>query len=177
MTPPTTAAPPKKARPEAAQEAPRCLEENLGWLLSTVHYALATEISAALAPLGISGRSHHVLAAAASGEHTQSELAQLIGLDKTTMVVTMDELERLGLAERKPSETDRRARVIVVTPKGRRVVERGQKLIQEVQEDVLSTLPARERTVFLRALGNLVKKRFGEQIECSPQRRREPKPR
>ena len=167
------------AAPEApeAQESPRCLAENLGWLLSQAHYALATEVSAALAPLGISGRSHQVLAAALTGERTQTELARLVGLDKTTMVVTMDELERLGLAERRPSKTDRRARVIVVTAKGKRMVERGQALIEGIQDEVLATLPARDRAAFLRALGNLVKDRFGEHIECPPQRRREPKPR
>jgi MarR family transcriptional regulator, transcriptional regulator for hemolysin len=162
--------------PEAL-ESPGCLAENLGWLLSHAHYALATEVSVALAPLGISGRSHQVLAAALSGEHTQTELARLVGLDKTTMVVTMDELERLGLAERRPSKTDRRARAIVVTAKGRRMVERGQELIEGIQEDVLATLPDRDRAAFLRALGSLVKNRFGEHIECAPQRRREPKPR
>ena len=44
----------------------------------------------------------------------------MIGLDKTTMVVTVDELERAGLAERQASSTDRRARIIKVTPAGRR---------------------------------------------------------
>ena len=42
----------------------------------------------------------------------------MVGLDKTTMVVTLDELEAAGLAERRPSPTDRRARVIAVTKAG-----------------------------------------------------------
>ena len=35
-----------------------------------------------------------------TGAYTQTELARLIGLDKTTMVVTVDELEAAGLAKR-----------------------------------------------------------------------------
>ena len=62
---------------------------------------------------------------ARTGEYTQKELAERIGLDKTTMVVTVDELEEKGLAERRPSSTDRRARVISVTKAGERTVARG----------------------------------------------------
>ena len=56
------------------------------------------------------------------GEYTQTELARIVGLDKTTMVVTLDELEAAGLAERRPSATDRRARVVAVTKAGERKV-------------------------------------------------------
>ena len=45
------------------------------------------------------------------------------------MVVTMDALERAGLAERRPSPTDRRARIIAVTPAGEDVVERGEQIV------------------------------------------------
>lgn len=173
MKPPPAAT----AAPPEAGPAPGCLAENLGWLLSQAHYALAAEISAALEPLGITGRSHAVLATAASAEHTQSELAQLVGLDKTTMVVTVDDLERRGLAERRPSKTDRRARVIVVTEAGRRTVVEAQTTIERIQADVLASLPARDRDVFLRSLGELVSQRLCDQAECAPLRRREPKPR
>jgi MarR family len=62
--------------------------------------------------LGICPRSHCVLAKAMESERTQIRLAERCALDKTTMVVTGDELERSGLAERRPSPTDRRARII-----------------------------------------------------------------
>ena len=77
-----------------------------------------TEMTAALEDLGLPPRSHTVLVTAMTGAYTQTELARIIGLDKTTMVVTVDELEAAGLAERQPSKTDRRARVIAVTPAG-----------------------------------------------------------
>ena len=78
------------------------------------------------------------------------------------MVVTVDELEEKGLAERRPSSTDRRARVISVTKAGERTVAQGQKIIDRIQSDVLETLPSRERKVFLEALGSLVKDRLSE---------------
>src|SRR5437588_12702311 len=105
---------------EAAES--RCFSGNLAWLLYKAHWALASELTAGLAPLGVSARGYHVLRAALSGAHTQTELAEMVGLDQTTMVVTVDELERPGLAERRLAPHDRRARIVVVTAAGRRKV-------------------------------------------------------
>lgn len=165
-----------RERITAAEECPECLAGNLGWLLTQAHFNLVSEVSAALEPLGVSNRGYHVLATARSGEYTQKELAEQIGLDKTTMVVTVDELEQKGLAERKPSSTDRRARVISVTSAGERKVAQGQKIIDRIQSDVLESLPATQRKVFLESLGALVKERLSHPAEDSPPlRRREPR--
>ena len=161
---------------KAADECPECLAGNLGWLLTQAHFNLVSEVAAALEPLGVSNRGYHVLATARTGEYTQKELAEQIGLDKTTMVVTVDELEQKGLAERKPSSTDRRARVITVTKAGDRTVAQGQKIIDRIQGDVLENLSAKERKVFLEALGSLVKDRLAQPASDSPPlRRREPR--
>src|SRR4051794_7862545 len=163
-------------RSKAVDECPECLAGNLGWLLTQAHFNLVSEVAAALEPLGVSNRGYHVLATARGGEHTQKELAERIGLDKTTMVVTVDELEEKGLAERKPSSTDRRARVIGVTKAGERTVAQGQRIIDRIQGDVLESLPSKERKVFLEALGSLVKGRLAEPVDCAPPlRRREPR--
>ena len=153
----------------------QCFEGNLGWLQYRAHWALASEMTAALAPLGLSGRGYHVLRAALDGEHTQKELADMVGLDKTTMVVTIDELERDGLAERQPSPTDRRARVISVTSAGKRKLTEANAVKEQVQSDVLESLAPRQRTALLEALTDLVEGRLAEQADCSGLRRREPR--
>ena len=84
-----------------------------------------------------------------TGDHTQTELARIIGLDKTTMVVTVDELEKSGLAERRPSSRDRRARIISVTEEGKRIVEEGTRIADRVHREVLEALPEGEREVFV----------------------------
>ena len=113
-----------------------------------------------------------MLSAAIDAELTQTQLAGMIGLDKTTMVVTVDELERLGLAERVPSPTDRRARVIRVTAAGRERVAEGQRIVESVQTEVLATLPADEREAFVRGLVTLVSGRLSTAPECHPPLRR-----
>jgi DNA-binding MarR family transcriptional regulator len=154
----------------------RCFAGNLAWLLYKAHWALAAELTAPLAPLGVSARSYHVLRAALSGEHTQSELAEMVGLDKTTMVVTVDELERAGLAERHPAPDDRRARIIEVTAAGQRKVAEADKVKEHVQAEVLGQLSGPEANALLDGLSKLVEGRLADQVECDPPlRRRSPR--
>jgi MarR family transcriptional regulator for hemolysin len=72
------------------------------------------------------------------------------------MVSLIDELERAGLAKRRPSATDRRAREIAITAKGRRLLQRARRMISQVEDDVLAGLTAEERrelmTLLRRAL-------------------------
>ena len=145
------------AATEAAPAATTgCLSDNLGWLLARAEHALAAELALALEPLGLSSRRYCVLATALGEDRTQIELANLIGLDKTTMVATVDALEEDGLAERRPSSHDRRARVISVTKAGDARVREGRKAIEQVQADVLARLPERERAALLSGLSRMV---------------------
>ena len=59
----------------------------------------------------------------------QQELGSALGIDRSTMVSLIDQLESAGLARRRPSATDRRAREIAITPKGRRLLQRARGLI------------------------------------------------
>jgi DNA-binding MarR family transcriptional regulator len=165
-------------RPELSEpvaESPEPLCANLGWLLSQASHVLTTQLTAALEDLGISPRSYCVLATAMSATFTQIELAHAVGLDKTTMVVTLDELESAGLAERRPAADDRRARVVTVTKAGARKVAQAEEVVERVQADVLSALPTRERKVFLDALSRLVGDRLSKPAVCQQTvRRRSP---
>ena len=147
---------------------------NLNWLLAQAHYALASELAAAFAPLGVSPRGHAVLGAATMGPYTQKQLAELVGLDKTTMVATLDELEAAGLARRVPSATDRRAHVIEVTAQGRKKITAANEVVASVQADVLGTLPDGGDTL-MENLARLVSIRLAEPAACKSVRRREPR--
>ena len=97
-----------------------------------------------------------MLSKAARGDLTQREIAALAGIDKTTMVVTVDHLEQAGLAERRPAPTDRRARLVAITPEGREVLERADAAVAGVYADVLGALPEGERSGLVAALQRLV---------------------
>lgn len=119
---------------------------------------------------------HQVLIAADTGDHQQNELARTVGLDKTTMVVTVDELEAAGLARRVPSKSDRRARVIAVTAAGRRKLRAADTIIHDIHDDVLSVLPQDDRAVFMASLASLVGTRLADAVPTEqPVRRRAPR--
>ncbi|HEY4279406.1 MAG TPA: MarR family winged helix-turn-helix transcriptional regulator [Conexibacter sp.] len=150
---------------------------DLGWLLAQAHFSLGSEIAAAFSGLGVSPRGFRVLEAALSGRWRQSDLGEQLNIDKTTMGVTVDELERSGLAERRPAPDDRRARVIAVTPLGETKVTEGRAIVDRVQTAVLDSLPEPQRTAFLESLASLVRTRLAQPLAgCTPPvRQKEPR--
>jgi DNA-binding MarR family transcriptional regulator len=117
------------------------------------------EAARRLEDAGTSLRFVSVLMCADDTEKTQGELAELACLDKSTMVHTVDALERAGLATRKPSPKDRRARVVEVTDEGRRLVSSTANVLEDLYDAVLSRLPEADREPFLRSLALLVENR------------------
>ncbi|MEU1524456.1 MarR family transcriptional regulator [Nocardia rhamnosiphila] len=152
--------------------APVRAEADLSFLLDRTSHALRTRMAAALAEIGLTARMHCVLVHALEGERTQAQLAVLGDMDKTTMVVTVDALEQAGLAERRPSTADRRARIIAVTDKGREVAERSQRIVDGVHSAALGSLPAGEREVLVRALRHLTEGHLAEAVEAPSAARR-----
>ena len=156
-----------------ATKAPSKVDVDLMFLLAQASHALETEMTAQLQALGISPRAHCVLTHALRGELTQSQVAEQCALDKTTMVVTMDELERAGLAERRASGTDRRARIIAVTKAGERSVAEANAIVARIYAEVLGALPAGQRDAFVAGLAQLVGGRLSTPAKCErPVRRR-----
>ena len=156
----------------AQMPSPAGTELDLLLLLGQASHALATELTARLEELGMTPRMHCVLAHAMRGQLTQNELAVECGLDKTTMVVTLDELERAGLAQRRASAADRRVRMVTVTGAGKRKVAQADEIVARVNADVLSALPARERQAFTSALRRLVDERLSTPVQCERSVRR-----
>ncbi|MCA2225707.1 MarR family winged helix-turn-helix transcriptional regulator [Nonomuraea aurantiaca] len=136
--------------------APSRTAPDLSYLLDHTGHILRTRMAAALAEIGLTARMHCVLVHALEEERTQIQLAELGDMDKTTMVVTVDALEKAGLAERRPSTTDRRARIIAVTEKGAEVAKQSQTIVDGVHRAALASLPEDEAEVLLRAMNRLV---------------------
>jgi DNA-binding MarR family transcriptional regulator len=82
----------------------------------------------------------------------QLEIASAMGIDPSALVSLIDELENAGLAKRRPHPKDRRAREVAITPKGRRLLERGRRMAFQVDDEVLQGLTATERRDLLSLL-------------------------
>lgn len=147
-------------------------QTDLMFLLSWASHALATEQTAGLAELGVTPRAYCVLYKAGSADLTQGQLTEMCGIDKTTMVATVDELERAGLAERRRSGTDRRAFIIGVTPAGQQMIARASEIVTRIQTEVLSALPPEQRVALVKGLATLVEGRLSVLPDCERPPRR-----
>jgi DNA-binding MarR family transcriptional regulator len=97
----------------------REVAEFAGQLFFRLWRASHTRIAEALGSLGLTPALFAVLNVLGAREGAiQQEIGKAMGIDPSTMVSLIDQLETAGLAERRPHPTDRRARAIAITPKG-----------------------------------------------------------
>jgi MarR family transcriptional regulator, organic hydroperoxide resistance regulator len=66
------------------------------------------------------------------------ELAKLLACDSSNITWITDRLEERGLVERRPAERDRRVRLLVLTPKGRRLREQLEARLAEPPPPIVS---------------------------------------
>lgn len=131
--------------------------EFAGQLLFRLWRASHTHTAAALRSIGLTPALFAVLNFLRSEDVAiQQQIGAAMKIDPSTMVSLVDQLERAGLAKRRPRPQDRRAREILITPKGRRTLERARELAKEVEGDVLRGLSPAER----RQLVTLLRKAF-----------------
>jgi DNA-binding MarR family transcriptional regulator len=132
------------------------IRADLSYLFDKASQALAARMGTVLGEVDMSVRDYCVLSKAGAGELTQGELAEQALLDKTTMVVALDHLEKAGLARRTPSPVDRRARIVRTTEAGDAAVAKARGVIDDLYGEVLGVLTDDQRAVLLDALVRLV---------------------
>jgi DNA-binding MarR family transcriptional regulator len=69
---------------------------------------------------------------------SQLLLAESMGYDKTRLITLLDSLEADGLITRQPDPDDRRARIISLTPKGRKLHRAARRSILTMEKRLLS---------------------------------------
>jgi DNA-binding MarR family transcriptional regulator len=72
------------------------------------------------------------------------------------MVDLVDRLEASAFVERRPDPNDRRARLIHLTPQGRKARAAGIAASDEIEAQFLATLSAADQRTFRQALNSLV---------------------
>jgi DNA-binding MarR family transcriptional regulator len=94
---------------------------SIGLLLRLVYQRYSQEIERALRDAGfddIRPAAGNVFPFVGPEGISVSGIAQLAGLRKQTIAQAVDQLERAGYVERRPDPTDRRARLVFLTPRG-----------------------------------------------------------
>lgn len=122
-------------------------EWEIGLLLRQAHRKAAEAFNDGLRPLGIEGRHFGLLLTLdRQGPLSQRALIDRLSSDKSSMVRLVDSLEDRGLCSREPAQGDRRAYAVRLTPAGRALVARAQRVADEVVAVLLAGFEPEERT-------------------------------
>lgn len=101
------------------------LPELVGYHLRRAQKAVFGHFSDSLADLGLSPGQFGVLTLIdANRGLSQSALAGILGIERSTMVAVIDGLQKAGWVERKPSATDRRSYALRLTTDGAALLKR-----------------------------------------------------
>jgi MarR family transcriptional regulator, lower aerobic nicotinate degradation pathway regulator len=125
---------------------PASLDQRTGFLLRLAHQWTRRAFNDALRPLGIEARHFGVLSAIAEhGALSQKRFVEWLGLDKSVVVLIVDELERLRLAQRQRDPDDRRAHAVQITQEGRTCLRAAQGIAERLGRTVFSGLSQNDR--------------------------------
>jgi len=134
------------------------LARNTGFLISRLGWFAQRRFSERIAAVGLTPRGWGALnVLEKEGAITQHALCRSVGMDPSSMVATIDELEAQGLVERRRNPQDRRAHALYVTELGRMTLGQGRKLARQAQEELLGPLSAEERDQLHALMLRLVK--------------------
>jgi DNA-binding MarR family transcriptional regulator len=78
------------------------------------------------------------------GEYNQNLLGQEMSIDKASMVKFIDGLEKKGLVKRTTDPTDRRAKLLTLTPKGKISLKKISGLHQDLEKTILKDFSQKE---------------------------------
>jgi len=129
-----------------------------GYLLARLGEASRRRFAAALKEEGLHPRDFGVMTLIASQPGlSQQQLHEQTGIDPSSMVAVIDELEAVGLAERRPHPGDRRARSIYLTARGEETLQRVREVAAGLQAEMFGRLSKQE----LATLHGLLRKLAG----------------
>jgi DNA-binding MarR family transcriptional regulator len=117
----------------------------IGFLVHDVSRLRRTVVDKALKPIGVTRSQWWVLANLSRHDSAdgmvQTELARLMDVGKVTLGGLIDRLEASGYVARRPDPADRRAKRVVLTPDGERLLAEIQKIGEVVNAKIAADIP------------------------------------
>ena len=146
---------PRELAEIAGMERP-AFQEAVGFLLSSLGYAVSRRFHRLLAPLELEPREFALLRAVCEAEgQSQQAIGERLQIPPSRMVAFVDALEGRGLLERRPNPHDRRARELYLTEAGHELLSRAFLLAAELERDLCGDLSGEEREQLLGLLGRV----------------------
>ncbi|WP_335981866.1 MULTISPECIES: MarR family winged helix-turn-helix transcriptional regulator [Streptomycetaceae] len=124
----------------------RGLHADTGYLLYRLGLRSGSLFNAGLEQHGLRLRHYALLRYLSAVEGArQRELSDRLGYDPSAIVSLVDDLQRLGLVERRPDPGDRRNRIVVLTKDGEQLLRDSEQDGARVTDDLLAPLGAEDR--------------------------------
>ncbi len=129
---------------------------SVAFVVSKLGFEVGNRLAEGLASLGLEPRHFGLLRTLATSEgQSQRAIGQALDIHPNRMVALVDDLERLRLVQRRPHPTDRRAYALVLTTKGRRVLQKAFEVAFAIENALCAELEPSERAQLLTLLGKL----------------------
>ena len=124
---------------------------SVAFVVSKLGFEVGNRLAEGLAPLGLEPRHFGLLRTLATSEgQSQRAIGQALDIHPNRMVALVDDLERLRLVQRRPHPTDRRAYALVLTTKGRRVLQKAFEVAFAIENALCAELEPSERANYSR---------------------------
>jgi DNA-binding MarR family transcriptional regulator len=121
-------------------------ESGVAFLLVQLGFHLARLFGDRLKPLGLEQRHAGVLVRLAKNDgRSQQAIAGLMGVNPTRMVFLTDELEKMGLVERRRNPADRRSHALYLTEAGIAMLARVREVTRAHEAGITAGLSDAER--------------------------------
>ncbi|GII04431.1 hypothetical protein Pta02_64390 [Planobispora takensis] len=147
---------------------PPASPSTLGWSLGVLLREWSDRVEKVSRDLPHGVRGYQVLAAVVhDAPPTQASLAARLGIDRTVMTYLLDKFVQCGLLERRQDPVDRRARRIVPTDQGRRVLADLDAAVAGAEDELLSGLAPGERRVLLALLEHAASGTAPDEDRCA----------
>src|SRR5215469_8400862 len=139
--------------PDPAQPA-----GGVAFLLVQLGFHLARVFGERLEPLGLEQRHAGMLVRLAQNDgRSQQAIAELLGVNPTRMVFLTDELEKLGLVERRRNPADRRSHALYLTGAGTAMLARVREVTRAHEAAITAGLSAAEQDQLTALLHHLAR--------------------
>lgn len=113
-------------------------------------------LDSVLAPLGLRARDYWLLAIAGAGNLSQHQIAELFGVDPSSLVAILDGMERRGWLRRQRNPRDRRMQWVQRTEEGDRLFTRALPRARRAEQQQLATLTPAQQKHLVATMGKLV---------------------
>jgi DNA-binding MarR family transcriptional regulator len=141
--------------------------ELLSFFVRSVNLIVSRDLDQKMEKLSLAGgtgKISTILLVGANPGIRPSVLAHFIQKDRSAMGKLIERMERAGLLEQKVSATERRARELYLTEKGRAMVPKVRAVIRRQDDDFFGVLTREER----RKLLALLRKIYGHYVDMVP---------